>query len=579
MRLLKGTCSPVYKEIDYSLRGVIFGLRYKLLPTRTAKESLTNNLLSMGLTMYEDIKSKLRIMLTTMGTPDICSFNTYVKLNTSLEDTILSMHRSGVSSLFPFVSYIAVIVDFNLKGLKNSSASVEEMAMFFTTSNYYAQYTVQYFTDDTEMPRDSRYYILNEDLVTKLNQLNLDSFHNEIIINGQVDRNGFGFLTFPFTPLSPEPKCGPDLLVQPKPFCPRIKLNKEEFKIDLSNKKVSFLEYEASPGNPTPDITFSNILSSGQNGSFYACSDEYFSQLPSVDAVVGSRYNELVILTIVCLVLSIISLVFTFIIYCVLPRLRTVPGLNNMALIFHLFLTHTLALTISVTRIKLPWLCSTVGFLLHFNLLSSFFWMFISTFHMMNAFVKIKEKSVSQDTMKKFCYHIIFTESLSAILVISFIVVTITTDQDSEGFGYGGSNCYIQGPNMILYFVAIPLGIVIMANLCMFSYVVWSVSRIPDMAHNSSHERHNLLIFAKLSTLTGITWLFGFLYQFTNVLLFAYFYIVFNAGQGVFIMISFVNKRTLDMLRSKVYTNTNGNVESSTQSTKLTTVSRKFEIK
>jgi hypothetical protein len=132
---------------------------------------------------------------------------------------------------------------------------------------------------------------------------------------------------------------------------------------------------------------------------------------------------------------------------------------------------------------------------------------------------------------------------------------------------------------MILYFVAIPLGLIITANLGMFSYVVWSVSRIPDMAHKSSNERRNLLIFAKLSTLTGITWLFGFLYQFTNVLLFAYFYIVFNAGQGVFIMISFVNKRTLDMLHSKVYTNTNGNVESSAQSTKLTTVSKKIEIK
>jgi hypothetical protein len=203
------------------------------------------------------------------------------------------------------------------------------------------------------MPPYSRNYTLKEEFTTKLNELILDSLQHELIINGQTE-NGFGFLTFPFEPLSPEPKCEPDLLVQPKPFCPRIKLSNDEFEIDLSNKKVSFLEYDVSSEkpNPIPDITFSNILSSDQDGSFYVCSDEYFSQLPSVDAVVGSRYDELVVLTIICLVFSIISLVFTFIIYCVLPRLRTVPGLNNMALIFHLFFAHSLALTISYNRYK-----------------------------------------------------------------------------------------------------------------------------------------------------------------------------------------------------------------------------------
>lgn len=105
---------------------------------------------------------------------------------------------------------------------------------------------------------------------------------------------------------------------------------------------------------------------------------------------------------------------------------------------------------------------------------------------------------------------------------------------------------------MILYFVAIPLGVILLANLAMFIFVVWTVARIPDMAKNSNRERKNILIFAKLSTLTGLTWIFGFLYQFFEVILLAYFYIVFNAGQGVFIMLSFVvNKRVLDMLHRR----------------------------
>jgi hypothetical protein len=59
-----------------------------------------------------------------------------------------------------------------------------------------------------------------------------------------------------------------------------------------------------------------------------------------------------------------------------------------------------------------------------------------------------------------------------------------------------------------------------------------------------------LLIFAKLSTITGATWIFGLLYAWTNMVVFSYMFIVLNAGQGVFIMFAFIfNRRVFQMIK------------------------------
>ena len=52
----------------------------------------------------------------------------------------------------------------------------------------------------------------------------------------------------------------------------------------------------------------------------------------------------------------------------------------------------------------------------------------------------------------------------------------------------------------------------------------------------------------KMSTLTGVGWIFGFLGILTNVEVFEYLFIVANATQGLFLMVSFVCNRRVLML-------------------------------
>ena len=69
-------------------------------------------------------------------------------------------------------------------------------------------------------------------------------------------------------------------------------------------------------------------------------------------------------------------------------------------------------------------------------------------------------------------------------------------------------------------------------------------------------ERHYLEIYAQLSTLTGFTWLAGFLLILIQSEVLEYIFILLNASQGIFIMIAFSFNRRLWKTCCKRYNGT-----------------------
>ena len=171
----------------------------------------------------------------------------------------------------------------------------------------------------------------------------------------------------------------------------------------------------------------------------------------------------------------------------------------------------------------------------------------VCSFRMMKVFVFIAKQYAVENVRSMFVKYEVFVLISSAGLVCINIIVSIVSDNPSSG--YGGQPCYITSRHMILYTVAIPLGVIILNNFTMFLYVIIKVSRLPGVKKNTKHERRNIIIFAKLSTLTGLTWIFAYIYQWTGVKAFAYLFIVANASQCLFIMISFIiNRRVFDLV-------------------------------
>ena len=74
--------------------------------------------------------------------------------------------------------------------------------------------------------------------------------------------------------------------------------------------------------------------------------------------------------------------------------------------------------------------------------------------------------------------------------------------------------------------------VVVIINIGMFTIFI---GHTPKIQKHIKNERNDIIIFAKLSALTGFCWIFGFVYRWTDIQLFSYLFIIFNASQGLFI--------------------------------------------
>ncbi|ESO98109.1 hypothetical protein LOTGIDRAFT_143103, partial [Lottia gigantea] len=86
--------------------------------------------------------------------------------------------------------------------------------------------------------------------------------------------------------------------------------------------------------------------------------------------------------TIVCISLSMISLVLVIITYLVFSEIRTQPGINNLTLSCNLFLAQ-LVLMVGFDKTNQVTLCKVLGMTTHFLWLSMLFWMNICSYHML----------------------------------------------------------------------------------------------------------------------------------------------------------------------------------------------------
>ena len=106
---------------------------------------------------------------------------------------------------------------------------------------------------------------------------------------------------------------------------------------------------------------------------------------------------------------------------------------------------------------------------------------------------------------------------------------------------------------MVSLTFGIPVILVVLVNIGMFIRIILSLSRSREAHKHTQNDRQDMLVFIKLSTITGITWIFGFIYQWSNVAVFSYLFMIFNACQGVFILFAFVfNRRVLNLFKGRL---------------------------
>ncbi|KAL3864223.1 hypothetical protein ACJMK2_005927 [Sinanodonta woodiana] len=300
---------------------------------------------------------------------------------------------------------------------------------------------------------------------------------------------------------------------------------------------------------------FITVVNSVLNeSSLRVCTDQYMT-LPNAN-IINSLMSEIfgvdVILSVVCTSISLVCLLITFLVYLSIPKLQTIPGKNNMLLMLNLFLAQVMYLVFVMSSNFTDWLCKAIGILLHFLWLSTIFWLNICTFHMLKTFIWLRKPEAHRKTSSKLILIYCITVITASVLFVAINIIGSLVISNMTQIGYGLGTCYISSGTMILYTFALPVGFVVISNLIMFLVVAYHIRSIPVVEKNVKHERNNFIVLIKLSSLTGITWIVGFLHEWTDVSFLSYVFIILNASLGLIIMVSFTfNRRVFNLIRSK----------------------------
>ena len=332
--------------------------------------------------------------------------------------------------------------------------------------------------------------------------------------------------------------------------CPFIKIEFDELSMSLEN---GFLLVQGNPRFTKQFLRWEYRVT--ENGVFI-CLDDYkiiYNALPK--ATLDSEGSEDVvgpkrILSFVCVCLSIMCLLITIVTYIIFSELRTQPGINNLTLCVCLLLAQTVYQFGAGQQSLSEAACSVIGALCHVLWLLVLFSMnacSIQMFMIFKSSIKISPVLSKKNTFMT----ILYISFASLVFVLVNAAVSLLTS-NGDSIGYGGTVCFISSYEMHLITFIIPAFLIICVNLGLFFFVVNRMRKFNIISSQLNQERNYLRINARLSTLTGLTWVFGFLQLLVRQDFIENLFIIFNASQGVFIMIAFVcNHRVYSLMCRK----------------------------
>ena len=278
---------------------------------------------------------------------------------------------------------------------------------------------------------------------------------------------------------------------------------------------------------------------------------EYFG-VPEKLVIVDEKMKNLWIASLVCTVISVICLLASLVVYLLFPSLRTTAGKLIMILITSLLFA-LIFQTFAYFAVTNKDGCAAVGLILHFSWLSVFTSMHACNFYMFKVFTSSKPRGQSgNDTFctKSIAKNVIYIFGLPlAIVILHIIVVSIATK--GESIGYGGSSCTFVYQLSHILAAIVPVAVICLTNVLFFFFTARTISNTPK-PERSSKDRNEMIIFLRLTSITGLCWLLLLIDAFLPLSAFSFIAVIVSSLQGLYIFIAFIlNKRNFAMFKEK----------------------------
>ena len=343
-------------------------------------------------------------------------------------------------------------------------------------------------------------------------------------------------------------------------LCPYISFEPEEFEMKGSagNTRIIFPYYFDQENNvvvfeETSHPTAAWLTSDGR---LEMCVNTFFAVFSMNVTVLKPGSDMSVVRQVMSAAFSSISVVFLVMIsvtYALFRQLRSLPGLNNMALSLSLG-TAQLVLVIPWHRTGNSRMCSVLGVATHWAWLMALSWMGVCCQHMVRVFVSKTRHALTESQVKKmFARRLLLTFLLSGSIVAATIVVSLALSGGTR-FGYGGTMCFLDMSvhQLLILAFLMPLGLVVTCNIGCFIFTVAAIVRVRRLQARPPSEGRDVLVYAKLVTVTGGAWILGLLAEVADREWMRVMAELCTAGQGLLLFLAFVcNARVWNLYRER----------------------------
>ena len=198
--------------------------------------------------------------------------------------------------------------------------------------------------------------------------------------------------------------------------------------------------------------------------------------------------------------------------------------------------------------VRVDILCSIFAVAIHYVYLCRFSWMSVMGSELVRSFYHIKKLNKSDaENWKSLTLYMLLGWLSPLVIVIPTIIVNFTVE-DSVNYGVG-SSCWINQPIALIVTFVVPVGLSVIFNVIAFIVVMVILGHVRYRPMASSHDPKeqkkqswkDFRFAVALLTVTGLSWLFGFLALFSSDLSWAwYLFIIFNTTQAVTVLVAFL---------------------------------------
>lgn len=248
--------------------------------------------------------------------------------------------------------------------------------------------------------------------------------------------------------------------------------------------------------------------------------------------------------------LSIVGIVASLIIHHTIPSMDNIPGKALVNLLMSVLLGQVFFLVSGIFNGH-SLICFVVAAVQHYTWLASFFWMNILSYNIFKTFT-VLTKGQTLNQAKYLRLYLLYAWGGPAVIVFSCCLL-----HNFGFFQYGSQNyCWIVGSINLGLSFGLPVATLIFCNIFLFIVTARSIKSMMDRASlvsDSYTTRQRLILYIKLSSTMGLTWLFGFIGNIPRLDFFRYAFVVLSSLNGFFLALCFtLSTRVCASLKTKI---------------------------